>query len=504
YMIATIAGQGDEGIDEGNPREVIEIVKDMQVRGKRVLQIVYHPVSFDAKESRLSAAWMAQWHLSYSYPQALPTQDTHKPWEVEFAAAIPGVINATNAPLVAERDSENEKTEYVIVAHDAFYNAIQPLVKQKEAKGLRVTTIKLSEIAGGYTGDNGFIDNYSIETANMFADRITVYLRKLYDQRQDKPLYVLLVGDAQFVPPHYRTNHVNYIDSQESVAKKRVATDLYYGVFEQDDKGNYSIYTKYVPDLFVGRLPCKTAEECSVMVEKIVCMENNHSGSFDFSRNVLLAGSIASDAVSEYLSENGFQVNTSIAMNLDPAHYTLAAQPIIDAVNQGVGLVYYRGEGTKFSWSDPYFDSATQGMSIADLRNQERYPWIIAAASLTGRFDPLYEENNQMVIGNQDSFAESWLKAQGSGAYAVIAATHEQPTCLSSSFNAMPSYLISSDNQDARHFGALLQYSKMSTLHYLPYASDRMQRTAFELYQLFGDPEAGPLVEANSMLAKSN
>ena len=61
---------------------------------------------------------------------------------------------------------------YLIVTHDNFYNAIQPLAEWKHRKGMRTKAVKLSEIGSSTT-------------------QIKNYVQSAYDTWQIRPEFLL-------------------------------------------------------------------------------------------------------------------------------------------------------------------------------------------------------------------------------------------------------------------------------------------------------------------------
>ena len=120
--------------------------------------------------------------------------------------------------------------KYLIITHDNFYNAIQPLAQWKHKKGAPVKTVKLSEIAA---------------TPESIG-RIKNYIVNAYNTWNPHPEYILLVGSTDYI-------HSDGYDCY----------DDYYGNITGD----------YHMELSVGRFAANTVLQCSTMVAKTLYYE---------------------------------------------------------------------------------------------------------------------------------------------------------------------------------------------------------------------------------------
>jgi len=119
--------------------------------------------------------------------------------------------------------------EYVIITHDDFLTAIEPLAQWKRLKGYTVEVVPVSVVGANSTA-------------------IKSWLQTRYDSDPDLT-YVLLVGDHQQVP------------SQDVGG---MVTDLYYSCLDGSD---------YMPDIVLGRISVQTAVDCANIVDKILAFD---------------------------------------------------------------------------------------------------------------------------------------------------------------------------------------------------------------------------------------
>lgn len=403
----------------------VRIASDVIIRGKRLIYVIYQPVLHNPARKKLESAWKVDWSLKYKYPKAATSFKKEKLWEREYANsvgrmvidALPESTSTTytdGQSLVPGQgykvDAGTNGADYLIIVHDNFYNQILPLAEWKEKKGYKVHVTKLTEINA---------------TGTPSASEIKSYITSAYTNWTPQPLYVLLVGDAQFLAP--------------SVATTSVATDLYYAAVDGTD---------IFPDFFLGRLPCATTGECTTMVNKILLMEKTPPAVASFYNNALIAGYFQDDnrdgiedrlfietaeAVKDFLTFKGWSVSTSYVSgsSVTPRKYNVSSlihtsntlyvntqtylsasasvTAVTNGVNNGVCLVQHRDHGAETMWGDPPYTNN----HVMNLTNNNMLPLVNSLNCLTGRFD----------YSGGDCFAEAWLKKVNGGAYGIIAAT---------------------------------------------------------------------------------
>ncbi|MCK4251377.1 hypothetical protein KAX97_08005, partial [candidate division WOR-3 bacterium] len=118
---------------------------------------------------------------------------------------------------------------YLIITHDNFYDAIQPLADWKHKKGMRTKVVKLSE-----TGSS--------------ASQIKDYIEDAYNNWQIPPEFLLLVGAPNYLPLPQISN---------------IYTDNYYTNMDAD------IYN----EILSGRLTVHNTTETQTVVNKILLYE---------------------------------------------------------------------------------------------------------------------------------------------------------------------------------------------------------------------------------------
>jgi hypothetical protein len=239
--------------------------------------------------------------------------------------------------------------KYLIITHHNFYDVIQPLAQWKNDKGLKTKVVSIH---------NGL---------NSSAIRDTI--------RKYQPEYVLLVGDRNYIP--LGTYFPNW-----SLYQNGTWSDQYYA--DTTDNDNFR------DDIYLGRLPCNTVMQCSIMVNKILFYEQGRFNNNDW---LTKATGIARDqenalydscylnairTIQTMLLTHGFsQVDT--LFKSQGATYT----SVRESVTQGRGIVVYRGStySSTDNWNNPF------GIDIENINN-DSMPTIIISPTCRTMYYP--------------------------------------------------------------------------------------------------------------------
>ncbi|MCU0850796.1 MAG: C25 family cysteine peptidase [Candidatus Thermoplasmatota archaeon] len=260
---------------------------------------------------------------------------------------------------------------YLIIVHDAFFDAIQPLADWKNSKGFDVTVTTTSEIPGGPTKEN--IKNYFVDAYNNWPI---------------PPSYILLVGDVAQIP--------TWTGSDSGTC-----TDLYYVTI---DSGNY------FADMIISRFSAATAQQVTAMVDKTLYYEE---GNFENDAWVKKATFIASSDMGGMAEDTH---NYVIDLYLSPNNYSCDkiwesqggnTADITNALNDGRSLCIYSGHGYSGGWATGPYD---QG-DVQNLQNQGMYPFVTSHACSTNPFS------------ESECFGETWLRVENKGGIAFWGAS---------------------------------------------------------------------------------
>jgi hypothetical protein len=299
----------------------------------------------------------------------------------------------------------NDDYDLVIIAPDLFSDTIQPLIDHKNALGIQ-TLIKTTQ------------DIYSEYEGRDEAEQIKYFIKDAIESYNIQ--YVLLVGGRQgqhfkwYVPCRYSNVDDGYMH-------KQFLSDLYFAdiyktvenetVFEDWDANKNGIFAEWIadnssldemdliPDVAVGRLPCRNTKEVATVVEKIIDYETTTYGKAWFNNALLIGGDtnpglgdpfpFEGEADCEYTKQllDGFTITT-----LYTSDETLTSHDdFISSFNTGNGFVLYHGHGLQDSLVT--HDADGEQIQVFDnkyiplLTNEGSYPIMVAGCCLTTEFD---------------------------------------------------------------------------------------------------------------------
>lgn len=283
--------------------------------------------------------------------------------------------------------STAEGADMVIISHPSFVGALDPLVRLRQSQGLSVLVASIDDVYDEF--NYGAKDPQAIRSFLINATRW-----------QKPPRYVLLVGDASFDERVYLG-----LGDFDFVPTKLVMSDLLLTASDTwftdfDDDG--------APDIPIGRLSARIADDVVAEVAKIVNYETNGQPP---SRKIVLVSD--ADAALDFHA-NSIALEDSIPAGFDVVDIDASAtgaaaarQQLLASFNDAL-LVNYIGHGSVEIWSNVSFFGRADVASLPG----GRMPIVLAMTCLNGYFHDLYT----------DSLAESMQRAPN-GAVAVWASS---------------------------------------------------------------------------------
>jgi len=91
-------------------------------------------------------------------------------------------------------------------------------------------------------------------TTGSTSSAIKSYIQNAYDNWEIPPEYVLLLGDAEYIPTNYVTPHPYHDD-------ELIGTDLYYSTVDGTD---------YDADILLGRISVDTLTQATNQINRII------------------------------------------------------------------------------------------------------------------------------------------------------------------------------------------------------------------------------------------
>jgi len=206
--------------------------------------------------------------------------------------------------------------DMIIITTSEFESAIEPLVTWKNRKGIPTSSFLYPEETG------------STET------EIKNFIQEIYDQTGTLT-FILLVGDAEDIPP-----------ASGYAGWSGYAADPIYTLLSGEDE---------YPDAFIGRFSVETPEEAAIVVNKNLWYEINPDPTGEWYN---IATGIACDEVfppappDSVMVENMRQILLEYGYNHVDQFYDPGATytELIDAIEEGRGLVNYAGHGHSGGW----------------------------------------------------------------------------------------------------------------------------------------------------------
>ncbi|HPT45303.1 MAG TPA: C25 family cysteine peptidase [Candidatus Rifleibacterium sp.] len=248
----------------------------------------------------------------------------------------------------------DENGRLLIIAHDAFMEAMNPFVDWKKKCGIDVKIVPMSAVGKTNTEVKAFIQE---------------------EFNQGNLTNVMLVGDAEQIP----TN---------KGVKENADSDAVYVKLAGDD---------HVPDAIISRLSANTDKEVAYQVAKFVNYERFPTTNKAWYTRALGIGSAEGNPkdyqyIDEIRTELLGKMFTDIVKAYDPG---ATAAMVTAATNEGISLINYLGHGSGTSWGTTRFSNTEAGK----LSNGWMMPVIWDVACVNGRFV------------NFTGFGEAWMRS---------------------------------------------------------------------------------------------
>lgn len=396
------------------------------------------------------------------------TEQTLSPFEKSSESAMGTVVNqAVLRDHVATVDWEDLPCygeELLILTHPDFKEAAEDLADWKREKGISSTVV---QVGNGTTCDEGH--------------EIDDLIERRYDHCAVRPSYILLLGDAEYIPP----------------ARQDVDTSDACGPCEDETTGSdygYAMYPRFLfdifPDFAVARIPVDTEDEAKLVVERIIRYESEppfidslqgepfytttaHAAAFqccrmdqdgsprngnpgtdqrafietsEWVRDRLLGLGYAVERIyTETVDSGGYclddlspcTLQQAYSGNTIPNRYHNGSRlpadlrsgsgfpwagltaDIVSSFNEGRFLILQRDHGVAAGISHPVFNIH----NLSSLANKEFLPVVYAVSCLSGYFD----RETDAGIPNE-CFMEQLLLLPGGGMVGGLAANRESPT----------------------------------------------------------------------------
>ena len=336
-------------------------------------------------------------------PQEITASVVQDGAEYSVTVTVPGAgartllafaVDQKKAPasLVANQPSSwgspKNGANYIAVTRKDLLDSFQLLIKQRKNQGLKVSLVDIEDVYDEFSFGN--------KTPQALKD-FFAYTKSSW---KIAPRFALLAGDATYDPKNYTGAGDNDVVPTKLVetAFSETATDDWLVDFNGDA----------VPDIAIGRLPTRTAQESAELAAKIV----RYDGSGANRRVVMVAD--RNDGYDFEAADTQLQSLLPAGLSITDIRRGQVGDPnartqLLDALNLGAKLVNYYGHGSTLVWTNAPILTAADAASLA---NTDRLALFDAMTCFNGFFHDV----------SIDSLGEALLKAPG-GAIAVWASS---------------------------------------------------------------------------------
>lgn len=401
--------------------------------------------------------------------------------------------------------------ELLIISDPAFQDAANDLHDWKETKGIVTTVVLTGPTEGGRIG----------QTNTEIRD----FIRSRYSRCLVRLSYVLLLGDAEHIPPFYRS----------SSGSSTTGTDLDYSMLDDTD---------LLADLGVARIPVDTLEQAQVVVDKIIGYESNPPPDLSFYNTASIPayfqccrtdvnqvgttsrGYIETmELIRDEMVDQGYEVErlyfsdttyhsgysgdttprryrdgTALPTELGPSSgfaWDAGRQDVIDSINDGRFLVIHRDHGGQNGWVFPALSTG----DAASLTNDRELPVLFSVDCATGLFDNETAGGDYGTTNGGVYLLEALLRREGGGVVGALGDTRNSPTWANNALtrgfsdavfpDVVPSYGGTSSIRrlaDILNYGKLYMFSQVGVSQTAGSVSQNNADSNNVMWHAFGDP----------------
>ncbi len=304
----------------------------------------------------------------------------------------------------------SDGASFVIITHPDFLPAANRLKTKREQGGpgsvdyLKTVIFTCDQIYNEFSG--GVLD----------ATAIRDFLKNAYENWQEKPVYVLLLGDGSFdyknlLHTEQITPPANWVPAWEHTDPQidQVAgycSDDFYAYIVQDSlvSPSYQEFKIGRPDIGIGRIPARSLTDANGFLDKEDCYVDGANNGYWKNRMVFVAddgytsdgydGSVHTDQCEELAESHTPRVIDKDKIYLIEYPTVITAQgrrkpgvnaDIIKAWNAGCLDIHYTGHGSPEVWAHEYV--LEKDVVISQIHNQCQYPFVSIASCDMSKFD---------------------------------------------------------------------------------------------------------------------
>lgn len=387
------------------PKDIIKTQGTEEFRGHKLLHLTINPIQYNSSSNTLRSYSLLQYKIRLTHSEEKQTRINSQvkeklPYKTLNRLSREQSSNIQNPSLTQTPINRN----YLIITIDEYQNVINNFVEWKRTKGFNVFIEKRPRGEWNYTTVKSVIESY-------------------YNAHDIE--YLLIIGGALDVPSKY------FLDAEDHI----VATDYPYGLPPSEGS---------LPQIKHGRIPTRTAQEVSIVLNKITNYERAPTSADSFYNTAAIfsyfqdEGALKdgkedrdfilfSETIKEHIQEQGKTVKReyyapdtinpirlnngeTLPSSLQRPNYAWdgCAYYINRCINNGTFLAIHRDHGGKCVWRDPYYTLT----SVNALSNENLLPVIFNIDCSVGEY-----------FTTDTCLAEKFLIKENGGCVGSIAAS---------------------------------------------------------------------------------
>ena len=280
----------------------------------------------------------------------------------------------------SKKSTLNDRQAYLIVAPPAFRNTLRPFMDWKQQEG--------------YIAEPLWVDNVD-------RDVLRQQLRQRWQQTSNGlpvPKYLLLVGDANIIPPFAGLQQVQSLGAH--------VTDLYYAEYTGDA----------FPEVIVGRIPVDDTLTLTHIIHKTLAYEQGTLSDTSYLNRILLVAGREARYPAPLTTNSQIQQLAQMAKCHSPHIDTLCyrnpdsdslASDIVQQLRQGAGLINFTGHCLSTSWQWPT-------LNVAEVVDTHGRPAVmvnnccdVSNFTTAGMASALLKMPNGGIVGNLGALHET-------------------------------------------------------------------------------------------------
>jgi hypothetical protein len=280
--------------------------------------------------------------------------------------------------------NKGEVANFVIITYKDFAQSLQPFVALKQSQGYKVAVVDVENIYDEFS--------YGVHSPQALKD----FLNWTYLHWPMQPQYVMLAGSGSLDPKNYTgLGDTDLVPAKLiDTSSMETVSDDWFADFDNDGKAQMSI----------GRLPVRTADEATTVVNKIIAYEKS-----GIAQAALLVSDL-DDGVNFNLANN--QIKAAIPAGFNVVNITRgqtntdAKTELMEQLAQGGKIVNYAGHGSVNLWRANLLTTD----DVQKLANQKVSPLVVTMTCLNGYFqDPrLASLGESLIKVNQGGAVSVW------------------------------------------------------------------------------------------------